>query len=84
MPLSTIFQLYRGSQFYWWRKLEYPETTTDVTNFLFESCLLSIKIGTFLSQAIKEILTFDNDLLDYDIQKYRNTNLTIFFLLTYQ
>ena len=28
--ISKTFQLYRGGQFYWWKKLEYPEKTTDL------------------------------------------------------
>jgi hypothetical protein len=33
MALNATFNnisVYRGSQFYWWRKPEYPEKTTDL------------------------------------------------------
>ena len=33
-PTSKIFQLYRCAQFYWWRKQEYQDKTTDLSQVI--------------------------------------------------
>ena len=71
MLLSTIFQLYRGSQFYWWRKPEYREKTTrendhlsQITDKLDEHRLHQVpvhlsKVGIILSLQIVGVIGTD-------------------------
>ena len=44
---STIFQLYRGAQYYWYGKTEYPDKTTDlpqVTDKLYHMTLYYVHL----------------------------------------
>ena len=41
---NTLDQLYRGSKFYWWRKPENPEKTTDLSQEVTEKLIYTFNL----------------------------------------
>ena len=76
MPLSTIFQLNRSDQFYWWRKLAYLEKTTDllqVTDKLYNIRLYWVQVDVARMRRSGRRLSDGKSKLCYDLETFEST-----------
>ena len=60
----TLFQVYRGGQFYYWRKTEYPVKTTELSQVTHVPFIYRLKLYALCINGEVRFTSIDSDLLN--------------------